>query len=106
MTALFLNNPACLELSSLIACGDTALITDATVTATIFDPDDVEVTGETWPLAMPFDALTSIYRGITSASMGLTDGVVYRINYIAKNGGGAVLTDHDQFVRAEGRRTT
>jgi len=106
MTALFIDNPSCLELSDLTACGSTDLIIDATVTGTIFDPDDVEVTGETWPLAMPFDSVTSIYRGVTSATLGLTEGVNYRVNIVAKDGGGNVLTDQDLQIRATNRRTT
>lgn len=106
MTALFIDNPSCLELSDLTACGSTDLIIDATVTGTIFDPDDVEVTGETWPLAMPFDSVTNIYRGVTSATLGLIEGVAYRVNIIAKDGGGNTLTDQDLFIRATNRRTT
>lgn len=106
MTDLFIDNPSCLELSDLVACGTTDLIIDATVTGTVFDPDDVEVTGETWPLAMPFDSVTNIYRGVTAAGLGLTEGVLYRVNIVAKDGGGNVLTDQDLIIRATNRRTT
>lgn len=106
MNALYLNNPSCLELSELTACGSTDLIVDAVVTGTVFDSSDVEVTGETWPLAMPFDSATDSYRGVTSATLGLTEGEVYRVHIISKDGGGNVLTDQDLYIRATQRRTT
>ena len=106
MTSLYIDNPSCIELGELMACGSTTLIIDATVTVTITDSSDVEVTGETWPLAMPYDSATSKYRGITAAALGLTEGDQYRVNIVAKNGGGAVLASFNINIRATKRMST
>ena len=105
MTALFVGNPSCLEMSDLFECGTSVLIIDAAVSATIYDSAGVEVTGQGWPLSMAFDSAKNSYVGVTGSAMGITAGLIYRVNYVATDGAN-VLTDQNQYVRAEERRTT
>ena len=52
--------------------------TGATVTGTIYDMDDAEVTGETWPVTLSHNS-GGIYQAVLSDSLSLTEHTNYQI---------------------------
>ncbi len=78
----------------------------ATVTVTLVDKDDVEVVGETWPLAMIFvPASDGLYRAILKDTLTLVVGSLYTAK-IDVNDGLDRQAHWDFLVRAEIRRGT
>jgi len=74
MDTLFLNTDNVIELTELTNGMTGDAITNATVTLTLFDEDDVEITGETWPLAMNYvSGTTATYRATASYDIGLSN---------------------------------
>ena len=91
--SLYIGNDTVLQLgttdeplsNSITGTADTG----ATVTATIYDMTDTEVTGETWPLTLSHNS-GGIYQGTASRSMSLTENESYKIVYTATGSGGEV----------------
>ena len=65
--------------------------TGATVTCTMYDMTDVEVTGETWPVSM-IDGTGGIYRAALASGIAITEGDMYKIVISATGSGGEVGT--------------
>jgi hypothetical protein len=63
--------------------------TGATVTATIYEMDDTEVTGETWPVVLSH-AGSGIYRKTVSQSLNLVEHTSYKVIISATGTGGEV----------------
>lgn len=83
MTQLYTDNPSFIELASLTERESGNPIIDAAVGVTIYDSAGAEVTGESWPLAMPYDAGTLSYKGVTSNTLGLVAGDQYKVTVVA-----------------------
>jgi hypothetical protein len=86
MTA-FVANTNVLELTGLTSNIEEAFINDATVTVTVKDTADVDVTGETWPVTM--DYITDSdgnYRAILIDALPLVGNRKY-IAHISADGG-------------------
>lgn len=78
-----------LELSGLKNEVTGAFINTATVTATLVDREGVEVTGQSWPTAMPYVAASDgVYRGTLSDSLDLTKFETYTAQITADAGPG------------------
>lgn len=91
--SLKLNSDNVLEVNGLFDSLTSAYVNDATVVATLYDRDGVEVTGQSWPLALPYASGTNgIYRGILSDSLALTITWPYRV---------VITATKDTFVREE-----
>jgi len=103
MTALFTDQPSCIELDNHKDGQTGAAVIDSVVTATIFDSTDTEVVGQTWPLSLPYDAGLDKYFAETGADMELVEGDLYRVETIAKTSGGAVRGEWNLEVRATER---
>ena len=101
MGVLYIDNPVCIEVSRLIACGGTEVISDAVVEATIYDSDGGEVTGQVWPLVLAYNATDEIYSVTTESGLGLTESLVYTTVVIAKTIGGSVMATFNVRKRAK-----
>lgn len=73
---IYLDNDNLLTVSALKNANGGALVTDATVTATLYDASDAEVTGQVWPLIMGGDGAGN-YSGQLQDTLNLTDGGNY-----------------------------
>ena len=69
---IFLLSDNTIELSGLKDEITGTLINDATVTVTLKDKNDVNVVGETWPLAMTALGTGGIYRAVLKDTLTLT----------------------------------
>lgn len=59
---------------------DPIYVNDATVVVTVYDTDDVEVTGQVWPLTLDYVAASDgIYRAATDPVTGIIAGLRYNI---------------------------
>ena len=104
---LYIDNDNVIELSSLKNFITDAYINDATVTATLYDTDDVEVVGQTWPLTLAYAAATDgIYRGVLEYDLSVD---IAGSMYIAKvdvDAGSGLIAHFEARVMAVTRRTT
>jgi hypothetical protein len=92
----FVANTNVLDLIGLKNEIDDVFINSATVTVTIKDTAEVEVTGQVWPLAMSYVALSDgVYRAFVSETIDFVPKTKY-IAYIDANGG-ANLVGHWEF---------
>lgn len=77
MTA-FVANTNNLDLIGLKSAATGDFVNDATITVTITTRAGVEVSGETWPIAMDYVAASSgDYRAIIAHGVGFTAGTTY-----------------------------
>ena len=75
---VLVNNDNVVELNGLRNPVTGEFLNAATVDITITDPDGVEVTGETWPLTIPYVAASNgIYRVILDKVIDFIAGVRY-----------------------------
>lgn len=79
---LWVNNSNYLELNTLTDSVTGAPITDATVTATIYDQAGVELPGQAWPISLPHDT-GGTYRGAVEPTLEITAGKHYRATVLA-----------------------
>jgi len=76
-----------IELIDLTDVVNGNFVTTATVTVTLIDKGGTDVVGETWPLAMPYIALTNAtYRVIFNDTLVLVPGDLYRAVIDANDG--------------------
>lgn len=67
-------------LFSVTLTNQSVAVNDATVSVTIYDSSDVEVTGQTWPLVLPYVAASSgEYEETTNPISGITANQTYKI---------------------------
>lgn len=67
----------------------------ASVTVTLTDSDGVQVTGETWPLAMAYEASSNgNYRATLVDSLNVTENAFYTATITADAGAGFLRTFH------------
>jgi hypothetical protein len=79
---LTLNNSVAFELTLSNPLKIPAEVNDATVTVTVFDSNNVEVTGQAWPLTLDYVASSAgIYRKTVPPISGLNDGEIYHVVY-------------------------
>ncbi len=105
MTELvFQANDNILELDGLKNDATSAFINDATVTVTLVDSDDVNVTGQTWPTTMLYVAASDgIYRATLQDVITLVPDARYTAKVTA-NGGAGLLGFFELPVVARIRR--
>lgn len=87
---IYINNDNLLTLGALKNANGGAIVTDATVTATLYDASDVEVTGQSWPLAMSSDG-SGNYSGQLQDTINLTENAYYTA-VISADGAGLQAT--------------
>lgn len=79
------NNSHRVEVSDL-KDGDGAVVTDATVSVTIYESDgETEVTGVTWPVSLSHDS-NGEYKGVVPHDAAIDAGSRYRILINASRG--------------------
>lgn len=83
---IYINNDNLLTVSSLKNANGGALVTDATVQATLYDSDDTEVTGQTWPLVLGADG-SGNYSGQLQDTINLVDQAQYEAVITAEGAG-------------------
>ncbi len=75
---LFYLNDMLIELVGLQNAADDSYINDATVVITLVDSEGTEVSGEVWPLSMPYVAASDgDYRATLADTIGVTLGQQY-----------------------------
>ena len=86
---LYLSNDNVLELTGLINTVTNTYLNSATVTVTLVDNADVEVSGETWPLTMTYVAASDgKYRATLTDSLSIIGGTRYTAKIAADSGAG------------------
>ncbi|NOY63051.1 MAG: hypothetical protein GXP10_07865 [Gammaproteobacteria bacterium] len=86
---LYISNDNLATLDALKNAADGTWINDATVTATLVDATGSPVTGQSWPLALPYVAGTNgRYQGILEDALGLAKKSGYTLKVIAMTGSG------------------
>lgn len=80
MSTIYLDNTSTVQLQGLQSVVDDSYINDATVTATLYESDEVtEVTGETWPITLDYIASSNgNYAGSFSADVNVTEFGTYK----------------------------
>ena len=87
----YVGNSNVIEWVDLTNSATGAFDTGATVTVTLQDRDGANVTGETWPVAMPYVAATdATYRATLSNDLELVAGRVYTAVLTATGTSGAI----------------
>lgn len=87
MDTLYANNDHVIELQDLRDV-DGTLITAATVTAILYEPDGVtEVAGVTWPITLDYTGARGTYRGEIPAGADVIPGGRYKLHISAVYGG-------------------
>ena len=80
MNELTLNNSVAFELILNNPLQVPTYVNDASVTVTVFDSNNVEVTGQAWPLTLDYVAASDgIYRKTIPPISGLIDKQIYHI---------------------------
>lgn len=69
----YLNTDHIIELETLTNGLTGAVINGATVTCTVYDADDTEVSGESWPVTLTEDGSTGTYRGALSDALSVSN---------------------------------
>lgn len=87
---LYLGNDNVLTLDGLQNGITEAYLNAATVSVTLVDADDAEVTGETWPLTMSYVAASNgVYRAtLTDTLSGISAGDIVTAQVSANGGAG------------------
>ncbi|MEZ0155274.1 MAG: hypothetical protein AB9Q22_10295 [Candidatus Reddybacter sp.] len=96
-------NDQCITLTGLTDKTDGSFVNDATATVTL-QKYGVDVTGETWPLAMPYVAASNgDYRAIIQSDIDLSagDNVTITVTVSAPGGGNASFVQTER-VSARG----
>jgi len=87
MASLLVNSDNVIQLTELKNLVDGAYLNGATVTVTIVDSDGVDVTGETWPLSMPYVASSDgVYRANLADTISFVAECKYTATVIADAG--------------------
>lgn len=95
-------NDQCITLEGLTDKTDGSFVNDATATVTL-KKNGVDVSGESWPLAMPYLAASNgDYRAIIQSTVDISDGekVEVIVDVTTPGGGNANFT---QFERVSNR---
>lgn len=105
MTELvYQGNDNILELDGLKNDATDAFINDATVTVTMVDSNDVEVSGQTWPTSMLYvNSSDGVYRATLQDVLVLAEDARY-IAKVTANGGAGLLGFFELPVVARIRR--
>ena len=93
-------NDQCITLTGLTDKISGAFVNDATATVTI-QKYGVDVTGETWPLSMPYVAASDgNYRGIIQSTVDLEpgDNVTVTVTVTVPSGGDASFTSVEKIT--------
>lgn len=97
----FLSNTNVIILDELTLASTGAYINDATVTVTIKDENDTELTGETWPLTMSYvTGSDGKYAGAVSSSVSVSAGDLLSCEVTATSGGNTGFWDAPLRVKA------
>lgn len=99
--SLFVDNNNIVELRHLRNSITDAFDTGATVTVTLQDSTNTDVTGHTWPLAMTHDT-SGTYRVTLDDAIGITAGSTYTAT-IDVTGTGGLTAKWTQTVKAAQR---
>ncbi len=86
---IYIGNSNVVELETLHDSISDAVITDATVTATMVNDSDVLVSGESWPISLSHDG-GGTYRATMSENLVLVKNNKYWIEITATGTGGEV----------------
>lgn len=70
----YLSSDHIIEITTMTNGLTGAVINGATVTCTVYDATDTEVTGETWPITLTEDASTGTYRGALTDALSVAVG--------------------------------
>lgn len=85
--SLYKDNDNLIVLDSLYDQGAGAYINDATVTITLTDSADEEVSGQSWPLTLSYVSDSNgKYQGVVDADAALTAGARYLADITAERG--------------------
>ncbi|MER9355555.1 hypothetical protein NKI61_19995 [Mesorhizobium sp. M0514] len=75
---VYVANTNVIELDGLKSAIEDEFVNDATVSVTVKDEAGAEVTGQTWPEAMAYVAVSDgLYRGIIEDGVEMTAGTTY-----------------------------
>jgi hypothetical protein len=65
-------------------------VSDASVAVTLYNPENEEVDGQTWPVTLPYSGAGGIYRETLAPISGIEAGVIYHAKYVATGADGIV----------------
>lgn len=102
MIPIYISNDNTIELHNVTNSVTGVADTGATVTVTLTDGSGTEVTGQTWPTTMAWDATDSVYRASLNAEMSLRRGGTY-IASISATGSAGELASWELQVKAQPR---
>ena len=86
---LYVGNDMVLEVEGLTDEASGEVVNDADVTATLYTLAGAEVTGQAWPIALPYMTNTSgIYRATMADTLALVANQRYRARIITDGGPG------------------
>lgn len=89
MEQLIINSDNLIEIPELVNGADGTAIPSATVSLTLLDLDDVEISGESWPLTMNYVSGTdATYRATAKYTLPLSHGDIVKAKVIADAGVG------------------
>lgn len=99
--SLFSLNDQCVTLTGLVNKITGEFVVDATVSVTL-QKDDVDVVGESWPLAMPYVADSDgVYRAIIESTVDIVNGDKVRVSVeVSTPLGGNAMFVADEHVRS------
>ena len=84
---MWVDNDMLLEIDGLQDSSDDSYLNAATVTATIKDPDDTEITGQTLPISLSYvSGSNGKYQGVFDTLLALTAGDAGTIEVTAVEG--------------------
>lgn len=87
MPSLYYETDNVIEIPSLTDGIDGSYVNTATVQATLYDQDEVEITGQTWPLSMAYVAASNgTYRGTILDTINVSPGDLVRCVVTATDG--------------------
>ena len=89
---MFLGNDTIVILENLVD-SDGATVDSATVEATLFDANNLPVTGQTWPLPLPFVS-SGKYQAQLDKAVNILENQQYEMRYTVVNG-----VDDSQFIK-------
>lgn len=102
--SIYLDNDNLLTVDSVSDATDGMYINDATVTCTLTDTEDNEVTGQAWPLALSYvSGSNGKYQGLLEDSLVLTKDVKY-LAKITIDGGSDLIANFRKPLFASYRR--
>lgn len=93
MPTIFLTTDNIIEIPALTDGLTAAFVNSATVQCTLYDQDDVEIVGESWPLSMGYVAASDgIYRAVLKDTLAYTAGQLVRAIVTADDGANRLRT--------------